>query len=242
MSDLERRLLTHCGDDYCEPCLKCCMLMREAAEEIERLQSELDAANTRFTEMNTPTGREIELQEIAERLQSRLHEATKAGTPYAADRDAMNSLVVENQRLQAIVDRLPTTAEGAPVVQTSMQKVWRTHGAEGRPQMCEYFQNGFAVFRGATHNEMVPIVQCYSTREAAERKVSVPLCAVCQQPVGPVSRTFAPGVEVCMKCNPFRRCGRIIDGKTCLGIMEHAGTPNDMGRLVCDVCGREDRA
>ena len=72
--------------------------------------------------------------------------------------------------------------------------------------------------------------------------MSNPLCAVCKQPVGPVSRTLAPGVEVCMRCNPFRRCGKIIDGVVCLGIMEHAGTPNDMTRLVCDICGRKDRA
>ena len=35
-----------------------------AIAEIERLQAELAAANARFAEMSTPTGREIELQEI----------------------------------------------------------------------------------------------------------------------------------------------------------------------------------
>ena len=33
-------------------------------------------------------------------LESRLHAATQAGTPYAADRDAMNALIVENQKLE----------------------------------------------------------------------------------------------------------------------------------------------
>ena len=72
--------------------------------------------------------------------------------------------------------------------------------------------------------------------------MSNPICAVCKQPVGPVSRTLAPGVEVCMRCNPFRRCGSRVAGIVCLGIMESRPTPNDMGRRVCDLCGRKDRA
>lgn len=71
--------------------------------------------------------------------------------------------------------------------------------------------------------------------------MSVTTCVVCNQPCGSVSRELAPGVYVCMRCNPFRRCGNRTNGVVCLGIMQHAGTPNDMGRRVCDVCGRKDR-
>jgi len=76
-------------------------------------------------------------------------------------------LTEENERLRAIADRLPTTADGVPIVQNSLEKVWRSSGPEGLPQRCEYFQNGFAVFRGSTYSELCPIPNCYSTREAA---------------------------------------------------------------------------
>ena len=60
--------------------------------------------------------------------------------------------------LQAIVDRLPKTKDWVPVEQTSIGvKVWRTEGPEGLPQMVEYYQNGFAVFRGSVHKEMMRI-------------------------------------------------------------------------------------
>lgn len=43
-------------------------LLNELADEIERLQRELNAANDRFAQMNTVTGREIELiQELKSR-------------------------------------------------------------------------------------------------------------------------------------------------------------------------------
>jgi len=41
-----------------------------ALDETERLRAELDAANTRFAKMNTPTGREIELQCDNQRLRA----------------------------------------------------------------------------------------------------------------------------------------------------------------------------
>ena len=47
-----------CGLDDCGQC----EIERQAADEIDRLRAELDAANTRFGDMSTPTGREIELR------------------------------------------------------------------------------------------------------------------------------------------------------------------------------------
>ena len=73
------------------------------------------------------------------------------------------------RRLQAIVDRAATTADGAVIVQTADETVWRTEGPEGRPQRSEYFQNGMAVFRGAVRVEMKRIADCYSTCEKAKK-------------------------------------------------------------------------
>jgi len=70
-------------------------------------------------------------------------------------------------------------------------------------------------------------------------------CAVCKKELGTgITRSIGEGrnrVEVCMSCNPFRRCGAIVAGAVCLGIMQSASTPNDMGRSRCDVCGRKGR-
>lgn len=46
-------------------------------EEIEQLRKALDESNTRFHEMNTPTGREIELKQEVQRLLEELHEAKR---------------------------------------------------------------------------------------------------------------------------------------------------------------------
>ena len=75
----------------------------------------------------------------------------------------------EIERLQAIVDRAATTADGAVITQTADETVWRTEGPEGRPQRSEYVQNGMAVFRGVVRVEMKRIEDCYSSREAAEK-------------------------------------------------------------------------
>ena len=56
--------------------------LNEQAEEIERLRARY------------------------QRLQSELSEAKKAGTPYAAERDAINGLILESQRLQSEMDAL----------------------------------------------------------------------------------------------------------------------------------------
>ena len=111
----------------------------------------------------------VELRSAAdeiERLQAKLDTAQSAAVNAISE---CSRLRAENERLQAFVDRMPTTADGVPIAQTSLEKVWRMRGPEGTPQMCEFFQNGFAVFRGATHNEMMRICDCYSTREAAEK-------------------------------------------------------------------------
>lgn len=64
----------------------------------------IDALTNRCGELMR--GQEAQSETIAH-LESRLYEATKAGTPYAADRDAMNALILENQRLQETVSRMP---------------------------------------------------------------------------------------------------------------------------------------
>ena len=74
----------------------------------------------------------------------------------------------EIERLRASVDRLPQTADGVPIAQVRGEQVWRSVGPEGIPQGSVSFRFGLAVFRGATHDEMRLIVDCYSTREAAE--------------------------------------------------------------------------
>ena len=87
-----------------------------------------------------------------------------------ASSEAELALVREqNTRLQAIVDRMAKTADDVPVAQVLGEQGWRRFGPEGIPQGSMYFQNGLAVFRGATNNEMLPIGDCYSTKEAAEK-------------------------------------------------------------------------
>lgn len=63
-------------------------------------------------------------------------------------------------------------------------------------------------------------------------------CDVCQQECGVVRELGT--AKVCMKCNPFRRCGRLLGGignRVCLGIFQPAPTPNCMNRQKCDRCG-----
>lgn len=61
-------------------------------------------------------------------------------------------------------------------------------------------------------------------------------CDVCGQEA-PLMRAVA-GVRICMACNPFCRCTRKHGVKPCLGILVHKPTPSDMGRRVCDKCGK----
>ena len=59
-------------------------------------------------------------------------------------------------------------------------------------------------------------------------------CAICNEPITSVSREIGDK-QVCMKCNPFRRCGY----QDCLGLIQSRPTPNCMNRFVCDKCGRK---
>lgn len=66
-------------------------------------------------------------------------------------------------------------------------------------------------------------------------------CAVCGQKIDGFARILAPGVKVCMDCNPFMRCGANLLSRICLGEMEPAGTATDQSRYKCDLCGRTER-
>jgi len=103
----------------------------------------------------------VNTQQIRER-------ASRGGLPDVW-RDEVYRLLDEIERLQAIVDRMEKTADGVPIAQVRGEQVWRRFGPEGLPQGSMYFQFGLAVFRGATHNEMLPISDCYYTKESAEQ-------------------------------------------------------------------------
>lgn len=54
MSELSRRLLTNCGNDGCEPCIKCSETMRQSADELDRLlaiESEYNRCRERVAEI-----------------------------------------------------------------------------------------------------------------------------------------------------------------------------------------------
>jgi len=79
--------------------------------EIERLKSELDAANQRFAEMNTPTGREIELQAIVDAVRSeagfgRVFDDYVATIPIVTEFCKHGSLEARVQALRDDRDRL----------------------------------------------------------------------------------------------------------------------------------------
>jgi hypothetical protein len=80
----------------------------------------------------------------------------------------------EIERLRAIVDRLPRTADGVPVVPTRDQ----VYGGEKRTInrraffSCLHNWNTLPACENATAEEQafpVPVSKCYSTHEAAER-------------------------------------------------------------------------
>ena len=110
-----------------------------AAEEWGRLRAELAEANERFAAMNTPSGRELELQ--------------------------------------AVVNRLPLTADGVRIVPWSPTVVYRRIMYHGKPevQASSGFGNGAAMFEPLNDYEVKShglvghnLALCYSTREAAE--------------------------------------------------------------------------
>ena len=55
----------------------------------------------------------LALSESVERSECRLREVTKAGTPYWAERDAQNALILENERLRAEREDLRRRLEAA---------------------------------------------------------------------------------------------------------------------------------
>ena len=115
--------------------------------EIERLQRELSAA------------------------QSRLYEATQAGTPYAADRDAKNELVLENQRLRAIVGRLPRLVE---IVAIDAIRNFVAHGHEMSERDCypSLYQRGrlWRYHRRVAGNEWEDSADPIEAAEAAQKE------------------------------------------------------------------------
>ena len=76
-------------------------------------------------------------------------------------------LAAEIERLRAIVDRLPKTADVVPVIPWDCE-VFSYVGVEIRSSKMLIFENGewFARFGGY---RFVEVSQCYSTRAAAEK-------------------------------------------------------------------------
>jgi len=177
-------------------------------DELEWLQAELDAANDRFHAMNSPTGREIELQAENQRLQAIVdgmeektrREVDEFNAGYSCGENggsiddepaegitedhwrigfaawAFEALQSENQQLQSIVDRLPKSVDGVPIVNGMTVWTW-SRGETPKPapirqkrllycwgDWCDV-QTGYVA---ATRNS-VPLCCVYSTREAAEK-------------------------------------------------------------------------
>lgn len=101
MSEIIKWLRTLCMDcilapqnrnaDPPVPCCTECSNKHVVADEIERLQREIGDANSRFAQMNTPTGREIELT----------HELSETEKQLTIQRHYRKLADVENQRLRA---------------------------------------------------------------------------------------------------------------------------------------------
>ena len=123
-------------------------LLAKSRADCVKLQAALDEANTRFHEMNTPTGREIELRQEVRRLREELDEAMAA----------------DNERLQAIVDRLPKTKDGVSVI-PYVSVVWANPMYFGHVIPKHVNDDGAIWLCG---NGGPPVSQCYSTPEAAE--------------------------------------------------------------------------
>lgn len=69
----------------------------------------------------------VELEAETETLQRRLgrrdqkiHDMKQAGTPFWKERDGTNALVLENQRLEAVVAELPKTEDGVIITDDSI--------------------------------------------------------------------------------------------------------------------------
>lgn len=88
------------------------------------------------------------------------------------DVDAIEVVLAEIKRLQAIVAKLPKTADGVPVVPGI--DVWVTHQERHEPYKCTVFAVGNTALKvevSETHKRTwVWQSACYSTREAAEEE------------------------------------------------------------------------
>jgi len=126
--------------------------VRALSEDRQRLRTELDAANTRFAEMNTPTGREIELQVEVGRLQAMATKETE-----------------RCMEIEAIVDWLPKDAEGNAVY-PGRALVSTYYGTIQQPRMViEVWRDGWTLGGSSKYMANDPGRQCYGSIEAAEK-------------------------------------------------------------------------
>ena len=74
MSDLSKRLMMHCGNDSCEPCVKCAQIMQEAADELDRLlaiEREYNICRDRVAEIaSRESEQHVEQRREIDRLQA----------------------------------------------------------------------------------------------------------------------------------------------------------------------------
>jgi hypothetical protein len=92
-------------------------MAKDAIAELDRLQAELDGANRRFAEMNTPTARKIELQAEIFRLQRLATDETE-----------------RCMEQQEIVDQLRKTEDGEYIIPG--HEYWTLHFGKPVPWLC----------------------------------------------------------------------------------------------------------
>lgn len=165
----------------------CCELRRQAVGRAERAEAEMERLRQERDEAAAEAAACVAF------LQNRLHwegfwaEGFMGQEPVsAADKNARalsehlkatghgKRMLDEIERLRAIVDRLPKTADGVPVVPLRSTGVYRiTHGGLHIQESCDW-SGEHPMFRAGDDGEptsgrvMLPCGRCYSTREAAE--------------------------------------------------------------------------
>lgn len=104
---------------------------------------------------------------VMDNFQSRIEHAKTLKQECPANRACIDSLLgdllEENKRLQAIVDKLPKTADGVPVAPGD--KVYRA-GEYTSAQLT--IARDLPEYNGGWQDGRVRIENCYSTREAAQ--------------------------------------------------------------------------
>ena len=92
------------------PCGQSSSVMHQRARTREILNSAIDEIEQLKREMGRLATDHLMVQHEAAkenaRLREQLYEATKAGTPYAKERDGINGLVIDNQNKAAEIERL----------------------------------------------------------------------------------------------------------------------------------------